>query len=328
MTCINCQEKIERALNSANEVIRAGVSLSEEAADIEYDDRYIPEKELVEIIEGLGYKVLLKGRSQSTDIARSLCFIVIILSLYFLLQSFGILNRLVPGSLAETGMGYGMLFVIGLITSVHCIAMCGGMGKKFTGPVMKAGAVLVVVMGLCMLTQGVNLSGISSAGPKVSETEAIAKTDKTDITEAEVPEPESAASIVSEAAEPESDVTEVPDPEREDPEPKEDETGETEPEGTESKDTGEEIQIVNSTLSPGTYPDITVKKGIPVRWNIDAPEGSVNGCNYVMVIPAYSIEHSFDTRDNVIEFVPEEKGVVQYTCWMGVIRGTINVTDD
>lgn len=23
-------------------------------------------------------------------------------------------------------MGYGMLFVIGLITSVHCIAMCGG----------------------------------------------------------------------------------------------------------------------------------------------------------------------------------------------------------
>ena len=38
----------------------------------------------------------------------------------------GILNLLVPSQLADTKMGYGMLFVIGLITSVHCIAMCGG----------------------------------------------------------------------------------------------------------------------------------------------------------------------------------------------------------
>ena len=43
-----------------------------------------------------------------------------------MLQMTGILNLLVPGQLAETGMGYGMLFVIGLLTSVHCIAMCGG----------------------------------------------------------------------------------------------------------------------------------------------------------------------------------------------------------
>ena len=27
---------------------------------------------------------------------------------------------------AEEGMGYGMLFVIGLLTSIHCVAMCGG----------------------------------------------------------------------------------------------------------------------------------------------------------------------------------------------------------
>jgi hypothetical protein len=27
--------------------------------------------------------------------------------------------------LAEPGMGYGMLFVSGIITSFHCVAMCG-----------------------------------------------------------------------------------------------------------------------------------------------------------------------------------------------------------
>lgn len=52
--------------------------------------------------------------------------LAVILFLYALLQHFGILNLLAPGQLADTKMGYGMLFVIGLITSVHCIAMCGG----------------------------------------------------------------------------------------------------------------------------------------------------------------------------------------------------------
>lgn len=52
--------------------------------------------------------------------------------LYFLLRHFGILNYLAPASLADAQMGYGMLFVIGLITSVHCIAMCGGINLSQT----------------------------------------------------------------------------------------------------------------------------------------------------------------------------------------------------
>lgn len=43
-----------------------------------------------------------------------------------MLQHSGILNLLVPSELADTGMEYGMLFLIGILTSVHCIAMCGG----------------------------------------------------------------------------------------------------------------------------------------------------------------------------------------------------------
>lgn len=31
---------------------------------------------------------------------------------------------------------------------------------------------------------------------------------------------------------------------------------------------------------------------------------------------------------NVIEFTPEETGTVNYTCWMGMIRGKIFVTDE
>jgi len=43
------------------------------------------------------------------------------------------------------------------------------------------------------------------------------------------------------------------------------------------------VQIVNSTLLPGRYPAIAVQQGIPVRWIINAPSGSINGCNNRML---------------------------------------------
>jgi sulfite exporter TauE/SafE len=41
---------------------------------------------------------------------------------------------LVPGQLADTKTGYGMLFVMGLITSIHCVAMCGGINLSQSIP--------------------------------------------------------------------------------------------------------------------------------------------------------------------------------------------------
>lgn len=63
---------------------------------------------------------------KGSDIVRNIALLIIIVSLYIILQQSGILNLLVPGKLADTKMGYGMLFIIGVVTSVHCIAMCGG----------------------------------------------------------------------------------------------------------------------------------------------------------------------------------------------------------
>lgn len=87
------------------------------------------------------------------------------------------------------------------------------------------------------------------------------------------------------------------------------------------------VWIVNSTLDFGRYPDITVKAGISVKWTIDVPEGYVNGCNYEMLLREYGIAQSLTEGENVIEFTPDQAGIVQYTCWMRMIRGTITVTD-
>ena len=86
------------------------------------------------------------------------------------------------------------------------------------------------------------------------------------------------------------------------------------------------VQMVDSTLDPGQYPTIMVQAGMPVRWTIHAPEGSVNGCNHKVIIQKFGIEYAFEEGDNVIEFTPTAAETVSYTCWMGMIRGSIIVT--
>ena len=65
-----------------------------------------------------------------------------------------------------------------------------------------------------------------------------------------------------------------------------------------------------------------------MRWTVEAPEGSVNGCNYRMLIQDYGIWHTFVSGENVIEFIPGKAGTVRYSCWMGMIHGNIYVVDN
>ncbi|MDR0472194.1 MAG: sulfite exporter TauE/SafE family protein, partial [Treponema sp.] len=75
-------------------------------------------------IESEGYQVVDgKGKNQLLQIAVVLALILVV---SVLLRAFSISTIAVSFPLAEADMGYGMLLIIGLLTSVHCIAMCGG----------------------------------------------------------------------------------------------------------------------------------------------------------------------------------------------------------
>lgn len=486
MTCVNCQNKIEKTLNHTEGVISACVSYNNAAADIVYDDERICLKEIKAAIEGLDYKVIPRKKAAGPDIKNIVCILVIIVSLYVMLQSMGILNLLAPSRLADTKMGYGMLFVIGLITSVHCIAMCGGinlsqcipqtaqgksddtgklamfrpalaynlgrvlsytavgfvlgligfliggaevgmsillqgilkiiaglfmvimginmlglfpwlrrftirmpkflarkavrqkakatrpfivgilngfmpcgplqsmwivalaagnpfagafsmflfslgtvplmlglgsmvsaLGRKFTDKVMTVGAVLVVVLGLAMLSQGGSLSGwlppdlllilviaLCVAGVMLSipiEKKALKNAVKA----------ASLAVVIGAYALWNCQGT----------------LQQNNSAADNNVEVVDGVQVVNSTLQPGRYPNITVQAGVPVKWVIDAPEGSINGCNSRLLIQDYGIEYTFHTGENIIEFMPANAGTVRYSCWMGMIRGSIFVTD-
>lgn len=88
------------------------------------------------------------------------------------------------------------------------------------------------------------------------------------------------------------------------------------------------VQKVQADLNPSVYPFIIVQKGIPVELTITANESDITGCNQTVVFPAYNVKKTLTAGDNVIQFTPDEAGLVPYTCWMGMLDGRILVVDD
>lgn len=88
------------------------------------------------------------------------------------------------------------------------------------------------------------------------------------------------------------------------------------------------VQVVTTKLSSGRYEPITVQKGIPVKWTIQAQKEDINGCNNEIVIPAFNKSKKLVAGENTIEFTPDETGTFAYSCWMGMIRSKITVVDD
>ena len=442
MTCVNCQKRIEQALRNTVGISAASVSYSKGQAEIEFDNDVVSLDQIIGVIQELDYKVVNKRKKDHRKLAGSIGTFAIIILLYYLLQRFGILNFLVPSMLADSKMSYGMLFVVGLLTSVHCIAMCGGinlsqcipsgmeddrnsrenkifipsllyntgrvisysaigfllggLGMLLTGgdgtgiPLMLQG-ILKIIAGLFMVVMGINMLGIipvlrklqirfpKKLANKISKKrrrenrpffvgllnglmpcgsmqsmQIIALGSGNPVSGAAamlmfslgtVPLMLGFGSVVSALGKKYSravtqigcilvvvlglamlsqgvslSVVNI------------DRTGLTSGKtgelNTAEISTSGDMQYVDSELDFGSYPEITVYSGIPVKWTIHVPEEVINGCNYKMVLSAYGITHEFTPGENVIEFTPGEPGTVSYTCWMGMINGKINIIDE
>jgi sulfite exporter TauE/SafE/copper chaperone CopZ len=125
MSCVSCAGRIERALRNAAGVMAAEVSYDGGTARVEYDADVISPGGIITLVAGLGYTAS-RGAKEEARVSSVIGTLIIILALYVLLGHFGFTGAFTNLPLAEAGMGYGMLFVIGLLTSVHCAAMCGG----------------------------------------------------------------------------------------------------------------------------------------------------------------------------------------------------------
>ena len=88
------------------------------------------------------------------------------------------------------------------------------------------------------------------------------------------------------------------------------------------------VQYVTTELHANGYDDIQVTAGIPVIWKILADEGSLNGCNNEIFLPAFDQQVKLEAGTTIISFLPEKEGVYPYTCWMGMLQNTITVIEE
>jgi uncharacterized protein len=158
MSCPACENRISSALSRIKGVDSVAVSYLKAQSLITFDANLVSEAYLHQVIESLGYKVsrpssgppILASTAQKTSskgvhkpaqapgvavaaeprqkpaIRKILGLGIILLALYVILRQLGGLNIFNVFPQAKEGMGLLLLFGIGLLTSIHCLAMCGG----------------------------------------------------------------------------------------------------------------------------------------------------------------------------------------------------------
>lgn len=133
MTCTGCEGRIERKLLSLPGVTFVQGDYSKGEVKVSFDSDKINLSKIKGAINSMDYLVLqTNSASPSVAVDRSfkpkqLIFIVmIVFGAYMLINYFGGFTFFNYFPQAEAGMGYAALFVVGLLTSVHCIGMCGG----------------------------------------------------------------------------------------------------------------------------------------------------------------------------------------------------------
>ncbi|MDT8718652.1 sulfite exporter TauE/SafE family protein [Clostridium sp. 19966] len=116
MTCSSCENRVERAVKKLSGVSNAIASYSSQSAVIEYDDELCNISKIKEAIKKAGYR---------TEKPKDLNFIgiavaaVAVILLGLKTSGFDMDSKLSNAS-------YAVLFIVGILTSLHCVGMCGG----------------------------------------------------------------------------------------------------------------------------------------------------------------------------------------------------------
>ncbi len=87
------------------------------------------------------------------------------------------------------------------------------------------------------------------------------------------------------------------------------------------------VQVIRMTADYNGYAPnaFYVQKGIPVKWIIDGKD--MNSCNNAIVARELNLEWKLKKGENIKEFTPGDKDI-NFSCWMGMIRGVIKVVDN
>lgn len=123
MTCRSCEKTIVKALYKHKGILQARADYASGKLHLGFFPELIDRGQIEEIIQQVGYETSSIKGSKKSLILKTMILLVAMLIVYQLLSRTGLLT-FVPQ--IQTGSSLFMIFVVGLMTSVHCVAMCGG----------------------------------------------------------------------------------------------------------------------------------------------------------------------------------------------------------
>lgn len=132
-TCQSCKQLIEESLKELDGVNSINFNLKKEIAEIRFDSQKISLDKIFEKIKELGYEpknsaVSSSKKSYTINLPKKKFFgftfgiIGFLIIAYFL---FGFVETIELPQISQN-MGYGLLFLVGILTGFHCVSMCGG----------------------------------------------------------------------------------------------------------------------------------------------------------------------------------------------------------
>jgi len=123
MHCHSCENTIKHAVLQMHGIKKCAVDYETGSAEIKFNPEETSREKIIEKIESLGYSCKEKKKTSNAKYAAIAAgFFVAIFGIYLVLKSTVGLN--LPDF--SNNVSLGILFLAGLMTGFHCVAMCGG----------------------------------------------------------------------------------------------------------------------------------------------------------------------------------------------------------
>lgn len=116
MTCTSCKARVEKAVKKVDGVYTAIASFSGQCITVEYDSDICNLSMIKNAIKKAGYSTESKGTFKVVGIAIITLAIILI----------GNTTTGIDMNSKLKGATYIVLFIVGVLTSIHCVGMCGG----------------------------------------------------------------------------------------------------------------------------------------------------------------------------------------------------------
>jgi sulfite exporter TauE/SafE/copper chaperone CopZ len=136
MQCDECALTIEEALQALPGVLNASVDFGSETVNLDFDAETVRLDDIRAAVQKAGYDCKPAVAMKKTGLVKRVLVVVsALLGIAALLS----LDKFFASDLSLADLGskanYGILFLIGILTSFHCIGMCGGFVLGYTSSV-------------------------------------------------------------------------------------------------------------------------------------------------------------------------------------------------